>query len=133
MYIVYLRNRIFLRSSDACVHRSLEDGHLMKLKQDLSKILSFISSSTQQNPYSISHLPDIVPATVTVLSLYSSPRHRDFWIATTLDTHAIRYPLQWGLFKLMYVEIFLQAYIVYSMERHWVPGYTQAVFHLCRT
>ena len=53
--------------------------------------------TTQQNSYSISHLLGTVTTTVTAYSLFSIPQHRDYWAVTTLDSHAIRYPLPWGL------------------------------------
>ena len=43
-----------------------------------------------------------VTTTVTVLSLFSSPRHRDYWTVATSDTLVIRCPLPWA-----YMEVCL--------------------------
>ena len=61
------------------------------------------SLHTQQNSYSISHLPGTVATTVMMYSLFSNLQHRDYWrdywTLTTLETHVIRYPLPWGLYR----------------------------------
>ena len=51
--------------------------------------LLFHQSPTRHSDY-------IVTTTVT-MSLFSSPRHRDYRTVTTSDTYIIRYPLPWGL------------------------------------
>ena len=52
--------------------------------------LLFHQSPTRHSDYTVT-------TTVTMLSLFSSPRHRDHWTVTTSDTYVIRYPLPWGL------------------------------------
>ena len=54
-----------------------------------AKIL-FHQSPTRHSDYTVT-------TTVTMQSLFSSPRHRDCWTVTTSDTHVIRYPLLWDL------------------------------------
>ena len=52
--------------------------------------LLFHQSPTRHSDYTVT-------ITVTMQSLFSSPRHCDYWTVTTSDTHVIRYPLPWGL------------------------------------
>ena len=52
--------------------------------------LLFHQSPTRHSDYTVT-------TTVTMWSLFSSPRHHDYWAVTTSDTHVIRYPLPWGL------------------------------------
>ena len=52
--------------------------------------LLFHQSPTRHSDYTVT-------ITVTMQSLFSSPRHCDYRTVTTSDTHIIRYPLPWGL------------------------------------
>ena len=56
--------------------------------------LLFHQSPTRHSDYTVT-------TTVTMWSLFSSPRHRDYLTVTTSDTNVIRYPLPWGLCRNM--------------------------------